>query len=217
MIITAFDGSPRTNGNSTLLLKRFIENAERKGATVNLFKTDMINLKPCRGCLMCNVIKRCAIKNDDWESLSKLIMESDVLAFSTPVYFHHATSSMKKLLDRFRSFIHVKITEEGLIHTPHSEWQKKIFLFTALGSSSKKDAEPLIDLFSFMNKVLGNKNRFEYLTAERLAVSGQILFGKSQLKDLYGKLDLSESLVEEDYKRNRQYIEAAGLMADRLF
>ncbi len=108
MKILAFDGSPRKNGNSTLLLKSFIERAESRKAVVKLYKTDQLDLKPCRGCLMCNVLKRCAIKKDDWEHLSKEILDADVIAFSTPIYFHHTTSSMKGLLDRFRSFIRVQ-------------------------------------------------------------------------------------------------------------
>ena len=215
MKITAFDGSPRKNGNSTIILNTFLEHIE-KNADITVYKTDQLDLKPCRGCLMCNVIKKCALKNDDWGKISEEILSSDVLAFSSPIYFHHTTASMKKLIDRFRSFIRVQITEQGLIHTPHVAWRKKFYLFTAHGSSSADDAEPLINLFSFMTDALGEGNELLYLTGVRLAVSSQILFNEEQMINIYRKLGLPERLAGGDLERNQKILHEAEKMANSL-
>ena len=215
--IAAFDGSPRKNGNSTNILKAFLESAESRGAGISLYKTDQLDLKPCRGCLMCNVLKKCAIRGDSWPEIAEKIYEADVLAFATPIYFHHATSSLKKLLDRFRSFLNVRITRDGIIHKPHIVWNKKIFLFTAHGSSSDEDAQPLIEMFEFMTEVMGRGNSLQTVTAVRLAVSGQILFTREQLIELYKKLELPLELAAEDAERNRKYIMQAESMAESLF
>ena len=217
MKILAFDGSPRKNGNSSLILKRFTETAEKLGAEVKIYKTDLLDIKPCRGCLMCNVLKKCAIRKDGWKWISSEIIAADVLAFSTPIYFHHTTASMKKLLDRFRSFIHVQITEEGIVHIPHQLWDKKIYLFTAHGSSSANDALPLVELFEFMTEIMGEKNKLKFINAVRLAVSGQISFNSEQLEQLYNKIGLPVKLVPTDLLKNAEWLDTAGRFAEELY
>lgn len=213
--MTAFDGSPRKNGNSRALMNAFIDGAAEKGCEVEIFKTDELDLKPCRGCLMCNTLKHCAIRNDCWAELSRKILDSDILVFSSPIFFHHTTASMKRLLDRFRSFIHVQITADGLIHTPHEIWNKKIILLTAHGSSLPDDAMPLVELFRFMAGTMGEDNEFKYLNTLRLAVSGQIEFDLSRLEALYEKLKIPVELAVEDVKRNRGWLEEARGMGRR--
>ena len=209
MKITAFDGSPRRNGNSTMLLRAFIEGAETEGADAEVFKTDRLEIKSCRGCLMCNTLKRCAMKDDKWNEISDKIMESDVLVFSTPIYFHHASSTMKRLLDRFRSFINVRITPDGIEHEPHIRWRKKLVLLTAHGSSSEEDAAPLVELFRFMTETMGPENSFSSINAVRLAVSGQIGYERESLEKLYEKLDLPVELAAADAERNRRWLDDA--------
>ena len=215
MKIVAFDGSPRKNGNSTMLLRAFLEQFEDR-ADINVYKTDELNIKPCRGCLMCNKLKRCAIRHDEWAALSHQILCADVLAFSTPVYFHHTTASMKKLIDRFRSFLHVQITEEGVIHTTHEDWRKKLFLFTAHGSSSPVEARPLNELFQFMTEALGPGNELKIINGLRLAVSAQIGFNKERMLKTYEMLGLPADLVDEDLKKNSEWLDTARRFADEI-
>ena len=125
MNIVAFNGSPRRNGNTTILIKELCRGASENGATIHYMYADDVNIKYCSGCLKCNLIKRCALRGDDWKEISSLILNADVLVFGSPVYFHHLSAQLKKILDRFRSFIHVKITEKGLYHTPWHNWQKQ--------------------------------------------------------------------------------------------
>ena len=113
MNILAFNGSPRRAGNTTHLVREFLRGAREAGARAEELVAEELNLKYCRGCLRCNVLKRCSIKGDDWEAVSQKILEADVLVFASPIYFHHLTAPLKKLLDRFRSFIHVQITNRG--------------------------------------------------------------------------------------------------------
>ena len=205
--IAAFDGSPRPDGNSSIMLRTFINQAAEASGRENeinayVFKTDKLDLKPCRGCLYCNAGKGCIIRSDQWEEISGRVLEADILVFSSPIYFHHTTSSMKRLIDRFRSFIHVQITEEGLIHTPYREWNKKIFLFTAHGSPDRLEAEPLDNLFRFIKNELGGNSSLDIINAVRLAVPGQILFEEGKLTKLYEKLEIPSHLAEADRKRN---------------
>jgi len=190
MNVLAFNGSPRRNGNTSILLSELLRGAESSGAQVEEIIADQINLNFCTGCLRCNMLKRCAVQNDAWEIISQKILAADALVFGSPVYFHHVSAQLKKIIDRFRSFIHVQITEEGLKHTPWHSWEKKFVLLLCLGSSVNSDAQPVIDLFKFFTKELGEDNQLTTLVGTRLAITKQVQMSQDELNFLYPKLGL---------------------------
>lgn len=200
MRILAFRGSPRKNGNSSALLQEFLRGAEEAGARIDQINANKLNLKYCTGCLKCNMIKQCAIRNDDWQELSQKILDADILVFASPVYFHHVTAPMKKILDRFRSFMHVQIIEHGLKHTPWHTWKKQFVLLLSQGSSNEDDAQPIIDLFKFIIHVLGPENKLTSIIGTRQAVVSQARMSEKELQALYTKLQLPEHLVSRDYR-----------------
>ena len=206
MKILAFHGSPRRHGNSSLLLKEYIRGANEAGADVEEIIASDVNLNYCQGCLRCNILKYCAIKNDDWPQLSQKILEADILIFATPIYFHHVTAPLKKIIDRFRSFIHVQITEQGLCHTPWHNWRKQFVIISCLGSSVTNDAEPVQNLFEFIRKELGDANELISVIGTRLAVNNQVMMKEDELAKLYPKLKLPQHLVEKDFIRNQNLL-----------
>ena len=201
--ILAFNGGPRKQGNTSIMLESFLKGAKDAGSMTEQINTYDIDLKHCSGCLRCNVLKYCSLKEDDWQSISEKIMQSDVLVFATPVYFHHVTASLKKIIDRFRSFVNVEITEEGLKHTPWQTWNKEFVLLLSMGSSDDSEADPIIELFQFMCSILGTENKLHVVKAIRLAVSGQIIKTNEELEKLYVKLKLPSNLVYTDFRRNQ--------------
>ncbi len=203
MRILAFRGSPRPNGNSSVMLDEFIRGAHDARAIVEEIKVQQLDLQYCTGCLKCNLLQRCAIRNDDWQQLSQQILAADALVFAAPVYFHHFPASVKKILDRFRSFMKVQIIEEGLQHTPWQEWRKHFVLLLALGSSVPDDARPITDLFDFMIEVLGPQNQLSVVIGTRLAVANQVRLSLEELQLLYAKLKLPVELTAADYRRNQ--------------
>lgn len=207
MKLLAFHGSPRQNGNSHALLQELIRGANEAGVKVEQIAAQDIDLKYCTGCLKCNLVKNCAIRNDDWQELSQKMLNANVLVFASPVYFHHLTAPLKKILDRFRSFMHVQITEHGLKHTPWHKWQKQFILLLSLGSSVDDDAQPIVDLFKFIIEVLGPENKLTSIIGTRLAVVNQVGMSREELTILYSKLKLPLHLVDQDYQRNQQLLQ----------
>jgi multimeric flavodoxin WrbA len=204
--ILAFNGSPRHAGNSTLLLERFLGGASGNGLKSEVVSPHHLNIKPCAGCLRCNILKRCSLREDDWSEMSEKILAAEVLVFAAPIYFHHLPAPLKMMIDRFRSFIHVKITESGLAHTPWHEWGKKFILILTMGSSDESDAQPVLDLFNFMTSILGPENRLHVVKATRLAMAGQVTRSAEDLRILYDKMKLPARLAETDYLRNQQLL-----------
>jgi NAD(P)H-dependent FMN reductase len=200
--ILAFNGSPRPNGNTVYLLEKFMEGAGRHSNNLEIVHPLELNLEHCHGCLRCNVLRRCSITGDDWATISEKILEADVLVFASPIYFHHLPGPLKILLDRFRSFNHVQITESGLIHTPWKEWKKDFVLLLCMGSPDNSDAAPVIDLFRFVTSILGAGNRLHIMKATRLAVAKQVVTNEDELFILYEKLKLPSYLAKQDHERN---------------
>ncbi|NOY38639.1 MAG: flavodoxin family protein [Chlorobi bacterium] len=214
--VLTFNGSPRKTGNTTALLKQFLRGVEEGSVIIKEIDPYEINLQYCRGCLRCNLLKRCSVQTDDWTGISREILESDILVFATPVYFRHVTAPLKKIIDRFRSFVHVQITETGLIHTPWEKWNKDFVLLLTMGSSDKSEADGIIDLFRFMTGMLGDNNHLHVITATRLAVTRQVERTREELQKLYPRLMLPEELAEKDAEQNRIWLEACYRLGKEL-
>ena len=214
--ILCINGSMRPRGNSACMLRHFEAGAGIHEPFIEQVLPHELDLKYCTGCLRCNLLKTCSQKGDDWEKLSRKILAADVLVFATPIYFHHLPSPIKKMIDRFRSFVHVRITETGLEHTPLEEWNKDFVLLLCMGSSDESEAGPVIELFRFMTNMLGQGNRLHVIKATRLAVNNQLEKTREELESLYEKLELPLYLAERDCIRNRSILAACSGLGETL-
>lgn len=214
--ILVLDGSTRKQGNTSALIQKFTEGAQANSVEVEHILAKDLNIKYCNGCLRCNLVKRCSIRDDDWAELSQKINDADVLVFASPIYFHYVTAPLKNIIDRFRSFVHVQITETGLIHTPWNNWSKDFVLLLSLGSSDDSDAQPVIDLFEYMKEVMGDNNKLHVIKATRLAVIKQVQKTEDELKELYPKLMLDENLAKADFKNNQDILKKCFDLGNKL-
>lgn len=110
MKITVITGSPRKNGTSNYLADEFIRGVKENGHEVFRFDSAKANVKNCLGCNACGMgevnekgeIKPCVHK-DDFVELREHILDSDIIAFVTPMYYFGMTSTIKRVIDRFYS------------------------------------------------------------------------------------------------------------------
>jgi FMN-dependent NADH-azoreductase len=204
--ILIFKASPRRNGNSSILAKIFAEEAEKHTKNIEFIDVYEQNVGYCRGCLKCNILKKCSV-NDYWQDLSKKIYDADVIVFASPVYFHHLPAPLKAIIDRFRSFVHIQMTESGLVHTPWQKWNKDFVLLLSMGTIEDVDAQPIVDLFEFIVDILGNENKLHIIKAKRVAFEKQIIRNQRQLQILYEKVDLPQNIVSEDFENNQKIIQ----------
>ncbi|MDX1285850.1 MAG: flavodoxin family protein [Draconibacterium sp.] len=101
MKIVAFNGSPRRNGNTVILIEEMFKTFQSEG-----IETDMIQLgnKPVHGCTACGLCKenhdrRCHIKNDHLNYCIEKMLEADGIIIGSPVYFADVTTEVKALID----------------------------------------------------------------------------------------------------------------------
>lgn len=91
--------SLRKNSNSDSLANAFFQGAKDSGNKVEKINLSDKTIGFCKGCLACQKTQKCVIQ-DDANSISKKMLNADVLVFATPIYYYEMSGQMKTLLDR---------------------------------------------------------------------------------------------------------------------
>jgi multimeric flavodoxin WrbA len=102
MKVTAFNGSPRPDGNTALLLKKALDPIAAAGIDTELVQVGGVNLHGCRACGACAKLKnrRCAQNDDPLNVFLEKMIASDGILLGSPSYFCGLTAEMKALIDR---------------------------------------------------------------------------------------------------------------------
>lgn len=105
MHIVCLLGSPRPNGTSATLARRFLDTAAALGATARSFNLNALAYRGCQGCYACKGrLERCTLRDDLTEVL-EAVREADVVVLATPVYNGDVTAQLKGFIDRTFSFL----------------------------------------------------------------------------------------------------------------
>lgn len=212
MKILALSASPRKGGNSDTLLDSAIESAQTAGAAVVKLRVSDMNITPCRGCLRCNVLGRCAMKGDDWAGFSEEFIGADAVLIAAPVYFWYVPGTLKVLTDRFRSLIKVEMGPEHITCTPR-EWKPKNFGFILVqGEPTGDDLIPAIEMLrTFADKVGRGGRIVGEVLAKGPALKGQVAMSPEELAGLFAKVGLptDEEFVNSQHARYQDYIRQA--------
>ncbi len=103
MKVVAFQGSPRLNGNSEILLEEALKPVRTSGNEIVLFKLNFMNIKPCQDCGGCEKTGRCII-NDDMDGIYTALREADRVVLASPVFFFGLSAQTKTMIDRCQAF-----------------------------------------------------------------------------------------------------------------
>ncbi|MEJ2718031.1 MAG: flavodoxin family protein [Deltaproteobacteria bacterium] len=102
MKVTAFNGSARKNGNTTIVVRAVFEELQKEGIETELVHLAEKNISGCIACFQCseNKDQHCAVDDDDVNELVDKMIHSDGIILASPTYFSDVTSEMKALIDR---------------------------------------------------------------------------------------------------------------------
>lgn len=100
--VVVISTSLRGNSNSEQLARSFAKGAQDAGNSVEFISLKGKNIGFCIGCLACQSKGECVIK-DDALAIEQAVLNADVVAFSTPIYYYEMSGQMKTLLDRMNS------------------------------------------------------------------------------------------------------------------
>ena len=100
MRVVAFNGSPRKDGNTAILIRHVFIELEQEG-----IETELVQLagKPLRGCLACykcwvNADQQCVQKGDELNEYVQKMVRADGIILGSPGYVSSVPAEMKALI-----------------------------------------------------------------------------------------------------------------------
>ena len=102
MKVVAFNGSPRKDGNTTILINHVFRELEKEGVETELVQLSGREIRGCIACYKCfeNKDQHCAVKDDIANECIEKMMKPEGIILGSPVYFTDVTAEMKALIDR---------------------------------------------------------------------------------------------------------------------
>lgn len=94
--------SLRHASNSDMLADKFVEGAKAAGNDVEKISLVGKNIQFCKGCMDCQRLGMCVIKDDVNDIMAK-VLEADVVCWATPIYYYEMSGQMKTLIDRMNA------------------------------------------------------------------------------------------------------------------
>jgi len=112
MTVIAFNGSPRKNGTTVVLLNKALEGATSQGAETELIHLNQLNMKGCQACFSCKKrggksYGKC-VQRDDMTVLYQKIEQCDAFFLGSPLYFGTVTASAKMFIERLYPYLSYK-------------------------------------------------------------------------------------------------------------
>jgi len=102
MKVVGINGSPRPNGNTSIIIRTVFAELELQGIDTELLQLSGQSLKGCTACWKCMELKnqRCIIEDDCFNEYFAKMVEADGIILGSPVYASDVTSQIKALIDR---------------------------------------------------------------------------------------------------------------------
>ncbi|MFH1207983.1 MAG: flavodoxin family protein [Candidatus Omnitrophota bacterium] len=160
MKVIAFNGSPRKEWNTALLLKSALEGAASRGAETELVHLYDLDYKGCTSCFSCKLkggksYGRCAMEDGLTPFLRKIETAGGIL-LGSPVYLGCATGAMRSLIERL-VFPFYTYTDPSVSLFPG---KMRVGILYALGTTEKMAVQlgwdrSLNETGAMMGRVLG--------------------------------------------------------------
>lgn len=102
MKVTAFNGSPRKNGNTSILIKKMFEVFNANGIETELINIGSEAIMGCQACGVCKTTQdnKCCRDNDSINKWVEKAKDSDGIILGSPVYFADISGQTKIFIDR---------------------------------------------------------------------------------------------------------------------
>jgi multimeric flavodoxin WrbA len=99
MKVLGIFGSPRRGGNSDTRMAAFLQGAAGAGAQVEEILLRKQKISPCMEIYHCFKDGTCPIK-DDMRAMYDKLLEADVVALASPIFFYSVSAQVKAMIDR---------------------------------------------------------------------------------------------------------------------
>lgn len=101
MKVVAINGSPRKNGNTSILINTIFDVLNQEAIETEQIQIGNKKFHPCTACMKCHELKdnRCFIKNDIFNECIEKMISADGIILGSPVYVADMTAEMKAFID----------------------------------------------------------------------------------------------------------------------
>jgi multimeric flavodoxin WrbA len=102
MKVIAINGSPRPQGNTSILIRKVFDVLSKEGIQTELLQLGGHAVRGCRACYRCYETKntKCNIDDDLINALVEKMASADGIILGSPTYVTDVTTEMKALIDR---------------------------------------------------------------------------------------------------------------------
>jgi multimeric flavodoxin WrbA len=129
--VVVVQGSPRADGNCSILAGWAIATVHQLGKTVQVIYPHDMDIKPCSGCYQCYNTGTCTI-DDDMNRIIIAFRHALLVVICTPVYTNTVPGDLKIVIDRFLAY-HAERTLGKIENRP------KGLLFSVSGRSGREN------------------------------------------------------------------------------
>jgi multimeric flavodoxin WrbA len=100
--VVGVNGSPRKDGNTSILIKTVFEELEKHGITTEYIQLGGKKIGGCKACFTCwkNKDRRCAVDDDFFNECMEKMIAAHGIILGSPTYFADVSAEMKALIDR---------------------------------------------------------------------------------------------------------------------
>ena len=104
MKILGLVGSYRKIGNTEVLVKEALMEAQRLGAEVDILRLTDLRIEPCKGCMACAFKQEECHIPDGWSTFRDKLVERDAVIIGAPTYLLGPAGVIKMITDRNIAF-----------------------------------------------------------------------------------------------------------------
>ena len=170
--IVILNGSPRRNGNTSVLVKAFTEGATGAGNEVTEFFLGGMEIHGCKGCFGGHSSQACPCVQKDMDKIYPAVREAEVVVLASPLYYWNMSGQIRTAIDRLFAL------EEGDGNLLRGHERASALLMAAEGHG-------------FEDVVLYYDHLMEHLRWKNL---GHVLAGgNGDVGDIQGKPELQEA------------------------
>lgn len=181
--VLGISSSPRRHGNTELLLDEVLRGAQDAGGSVEKIVLKDLNIAPCLECETCIESEGCIVQ-DDMQMIYTKLIDTDRLAFASPIFFMGLCAQAKALVDRSQAFwIKKYVRKENVV--PPDRTPRRKGLFISVGGTR---GEQLFKCAQLTMKYFFDVLEMEYadnLTFGRVDAEGEISSHPTALRDAY--------------------------------
>ena len=182
MRVIAIYGSPRQDGNTSVLLKEAVKGAKKEGAQVEEFVLRNLKMSPCLEIYGCKDTGRCIIK-DDFQMIYDRLLESDGLMLASPIFFYTVSAHTKIFMDRCQSFWTKKYWIEKVPFTEKRVRGKGLFICVGATNGKKLFDGTLLTVKYFFDAL--DMEVFRTLLYRGLDFKGDVLHHPQYTKEAF--------------------------------